>query len=122
MSRFKTCRCGRRVRVGQPCVCGAGVPRPVDEAKRMERQPYRVAYKHPSYRKARGERLRMAGWKCEECGVPLRRKRYPTGALWECDHVIEVRRFADPLDANTVGNLRVLCKACHKRKTAGRHQ
>lgn len=84
----------------------------------MKRQPYRAAYKHASYTKARGERLRLAGWKCEACGVELRCKRYPTGALWECDHVIEVRRFANPLDANTVENLRVLCKACHKRKTA----
>jgi len=82
----------------------------------MERQPYRAAYKHASYTKARGERLRLARWKCEACGTELRSKRYPDGALWECDHVIEARLFANPVDANTVENLRVLCKACHKAK------
>ena len=116
MSRFKTCRCGRRVAVGQPCVCGAGVPKPVDERARMVRQPYRAAYKHPSYTKARAARIRMARWKCEQCGTQVRSKLYPAGALWECDHVIEVRKFANPLDANTVDNLRVLCRRCHLKK------
>lgn len=108
--------CHRIVPANQMCVCRTRREQP--ESMRLERQPWRAAYKHPSWRRIRKARYLIARGRCETCGVPLGGSLHPDGALWECDHVIEARRFADPLDANTVENVRVRCVPCHQAKTA----
>lgn len=113
--------------IGRVCICGAAalpgssrcarhqfVEAPVDERARRERQPYRRHYASSAYRANRLRRFSLAQGRCESCGTPLRSKREPQGALWECDHVVEVRRSED----DSLENLRVLCTACHKAKTA----
>lgn len=53
--------CGRRTIGGSRC--GRCAPRA--EVRRQLRQPYRIAYFSPEYRRARARRLRRAGGRCE---------------------------------------------------------
>lgn len=108
--------CHRIVPANQTCACRP--KREQSETVRQARQPWRAAYKHPTWRKVRAARYRLAQGRCEQCGVPIEGPLYADGVPWQCDHVIEARHFANPVDANTVENTRVLCVPCHKRKTA----
>lgn len=108
--------CHQIVPARQTCACRP--KREQSEAVRQARQPWRAAYKHPTWRKVRAARYRLAQGRCEACGVPLEGPLYADGVVWQCDHVVEARHFANPVDANTVENTRVLCVPCHKRKTA----
>lgn len=120
MTRAKTCSCGRRVLVGQVCVCGAG--KPPSEAERIAAQPWRRAYRHPSHRRSNLERYELVGGLCEDCGVPLKGRLHPDGVPWEGDHCLEARHFEDPIAANTVENKRCRCVPCHKKKTRARRR
>lgn len=80
----------------------------IDEAERNARNPYRQAYKDPQYAKNRQHRFERAHGKCESCGQVL------LPAEWECDHLVPIRRGG----TNAIENLRVLCKPCHRSKTA----
>ena len=84
-------------------------------AEKLAAEPWRRAYNDPAYKRNRLERYRMAGGKCESCGAVLEEGH------WQCDHHVEVKRFADPLAANHVNNLRVYCTGCHSgaRKPKG---
>ncbi|MBI4145998.1 HNH endonuclease [Candidatus Woesearchaeota archaeon] len=53
--------------------------------------------------------LRRDGYRCSICEA-----RKPKSKL-DVDHIIPVRKGIDPYDKN---NLRLLCKECHKAKTA----
>lgn len=101
----------------QPClVCGRPSAKrycdlhnpEIDEAARNERNPYRQAYKDPEYARNRRHRFERAKGKCESCGTPL------LPGDWECDHLVSLRKGG----TNDVTNLRVLCRPCHKGKTA----
>lgn len=123
--------CGRRVDSGEsrceqhkvggarprPCmVCGVAsqgnyclLHEPqVDEAERNARNPYRKAYSDPEYARNRRIRFERAGGRCEMCGIGLQ------PAEWDCDHLVDVKNGG----TNSLDNLRVLCRPCHKRKTA----
>lgn len=89
--------------------CSCRPPARVDERTRMARQPYREAYKHPSYARNRKRRYTLAGGRCEACGQPVGPREY------ECHHVRPVRLFANPADANAIDNLRVMHRECHRR-------
>jgi len=107
----------------QPClVCGRSGPRrfcdahepKVDEATRLERNPYRQAYKSTVYATNRQHRYERARGRCENCG------KHVGPGEWECDHVITVREWTRrglSGDPNDITNLRVLCTDCHKTKT-----
>ena len=114
MTIGKTCICGRRVAPGQRCECGAGRP---SEADRLAAQPWRLAYRLPSFRRNRLVRYRLAGGYCESCGRPLVGELHATGYPWQADHDREARYFLHDLDAaNAVDNLRVYCSGrggCH---------
>jgi hypothetical protein len=92
------------------------------EAQRLQRQPYRRAYTDPDYKRNRLARYRMTGGLCEACGIQLKGELHEQGEPWQSDHIIEVRRFADPRQANVIDNLRVYCttragrKGCHAGK------
>jgi 5-methylcytosine-specific restriction protein A len=101
----------------RPClVCGKPVQgnycslhEPViDEAMRNARNPYRKAYKDPQYARNRRHRFERAHGKCEMCGTVLQ------PAEWECDHAVPLRDGG----TNDISNLLVLCKPCHRKKTA----
>lgn len=87
-------------------------------ADRLKTMPWRAAYSDPEYKRNRLKRYEIAAGKCESCGVGLKGKRYKHGVPWQCDHVIEARRFTDPRQANCIANLRATCVRCHKAKTA----
>ena len=92
------------------------------EAERNERQPYRRAYADPDYKRNRLARYRLAGGLCEACGIQLKGELREQGEPWQSDHVTEASKFADPRQANDIGNLRVYCttragrKGCHAGK------
>lgn len=136
MIRPKPCVvCGRRVEDGSPrcelhkiggarlrscVVCGIQTlgnycpdHDPQLEAERIARNPYRLAYKDAEYARNRQLRFERARGHCEYCGVgPLR------SGEWESDHVIELRDGG----TNTIDNIRVACKPCHRKKTAARRK
>lgn len=91
--------CGNYCQVHEPTV---------DEAARNAANPYRQAYKDPAYASNRRHRFQRARGRCEACQVALE----PGG--WECDHLVALRDGG----TNEVENLRILCKPCHKVKTA----
>jgi 5-methylcytosine-specific restriction endonuclease McrA len=49
--------------------------------------------------------------RCQMCGAVV---DFETAQV---DHIIPVRRFKRPIDANTLGNLWTLCVKCHAEKT-----
>lgn len=131
MGRPRPCIvCGRRVENGprcelhkegsgrlRPClVCGRSaqgnyceVHRPeVDEQLRNLANPYRQAYKSAEYARNRQHRYERARGRCEACGIHLE------AGAWDCDHLVPIRQGG----TNDLTNLRILCRPCHKRKTA----
>ena len=80
----------------------------VDEAVRNERNPYRQAYKSAEYARNRQHRFERARGRCEACHVEL------LPGDWDCDHLVPLRKGG----TNEIENLRILCKPCHKLKTA----
>lgn len=82
---------------------------PEAEEARVARNPYRLAYKDPEYARNRLLRFERARGRCEACGIgPL------AGGEWESDHLVDLRDGG----TNALDNLRILCRPCHKRKTA----
>ena len=79
-----------------------------DERLRLAKNPYRKAYSSGEYARNRRHRFKKAYGRCEACGIELQ------PANWECDHLIPLRKGG----TNELSNLRVLCKPCHKLKTA----
>jgi 5-methylcytosine-specific restriction protein A len=79
-----------------------------EEAARNERMGYRKHYLTREYQRNRQHRFERARGRCENCGTHL-----ITGE-WECDHLVTIRNGG----TNALENLRVLCKPCHKLKTA----
>lgn len=80
----------------------------MDEAERNARNPYRRHYKDPQYAKNRQHRFERARGRCEMCGVALQ------PAEWDCDHLVPISKGG----TNDITNLRVVCRPCHRRKTA----
>lgn len=80
----------------------------MDEAERNARNPYRVHYKSAEFAKNRQHRFERARGRCEMCGTQLQ------VAEWQCDHLVPLSKGG----TNDITNLRVLCKPCHRRKTA----
>lgn len=112
--------CGRIVPARQTCGCRKDTR---THAERLAKMPWRAAYSDPAYRRNRAARYEIARGLCEGCGVQLMGSIHPQGVAWECDHAIEARHFADPMTANAVENLRVLCRdRCHKLKTRERRR
>lgn len=104
-SRPRPCMvCGRPTDGANYCLAHAPI---MDEAERLMRQPWRLAYKDPLYAKNRVYRFKMARGRCEYCGCDLQ----PGG--WQCDHVVPLRQGG----SHDINNLRVACVACHKKKT-----
>ena len=73
----------------------------------MARQPWRMAYRDPSYHKHRAQRYKAAEGRCEACGIAVAKGEF------ECDHVVPLSRGG----TNAVENLRILCVNCHSQKT-----
>ena len=95
--RASSCReCGARTD-GSP-YCAAHVHL-VSEAARVARQPWRMAYRDPTYYKHRAQRYKLAGGRCEGCGIPV------VKGEWEAHHVVALTDGG----TNEVENLRVLC-------------
>lgn len=101
----------------RPClVCGkpsqtnyCDLHRPeVDEAIRNMRSVYRKQYKDPAYQKNKRHRFERVHGRCEFCKIVLQ------PGTWECDHLIPISKGG----TNDITNLRILCKPCHKAKTA----
>lgn len=109
--RMQSCLvCGRPSKAR---FCAEHEPK-VDEALRLERNPYRQAYKSALYATNRQHRYERARGRCENCGTHV------GAGEWECDHVITVREWTRrglPGDPNDISNLRILCTLCHKTKT-----
>ena len=102
--------CGRRALPGSTrCALHQRPTAPrIPEAERAKREPYRAGYRDPAYRKARAERYKRAGGRCELCGRPLQ------PGHWHAHHILPLRMGG----ANTVANLWVLCERCHQLITA----
>lgn len=83
--------------------CPEHEPR-VDEAERNHRNPYRRAYSDPEYARNRQHRYERARGRCEGCGDAV------GPGEWDCHHVVSVRKGG----THAIGNLRILCKGCHK--------
>lgn len=79
----------------------------MDEELRNARNPYRKHYQSSEYQRNRRIRFKNARGRCEACNVELQHGE------WECDHVLPLRQGGD----NSLNNLRVLCKPCHRAKT-----
>lgn len=129
-----TCSCGMRVEPGETCPrctssayspglcirCGSPLglggfcAKCAGRRDEKSRPAYRKAYNDPEYRKNRIARYFLAGGLCESCGIPLKGKLHPDGALWEADHVgLEVAQGG----TSGVHEIRVRCKPCHAAKT-----
>ena len=57
--------------------------------------------------------LRLAGWRCADCGVGVRGVKAGQSRPI-VDHVVNRKQGG----ADTLDNLRVLCLPCHNKKTA----
>lgn len=95
--------CGRSARGNY---CDLHEPK-IDEAERLARQPWRVAYQDREYRRNRQIRFERARGRCEGCGVVLQ------SGQWECDHRVALRDGG----TNRLDNLLALCLPCHRAKT-----
>lgn len=80
----------------------------LDEAIRNARNPYRREYSSREYAVNRQHRFERARGRCELCGATL------VAGEWDCDHLVALSRGG----TNAIENLRVLCRPCHKAKTA----
>ncbi len=104
-SRPRSCMvCGR---LAQGNYCPDHEPT-VDEAARGARNPYRRSYRDPEYARNRRHRYERARGRCEACGIAV------GPGEWECDHLVPLRDGG----TNRIENLLVLCRPCHRRKTA----
>lgn len=74
----------------------------------MARNPYRQKYKDADYTRNRRHAFERAHGKCQACGLVLQ------PGDWECDHRIPIRDGG----TNDIINLLILCKPCHRAKTA----
>jgi 5-methylcytosine-specific restriction protein A len=72
----------------------------------MPWQGHNSQYDTAAYRRNRKLALGRAGHRCEQCGA--------AGRL-HCDHIIPLSRGG----TDDLGNLRIMCPACHGAKTAG---
>jgi len=63
---------------------------------------YRAYLRSPHWRQLRAERLKAAGYRCYECGA--------SGVVLQLHHLTYAR-----LGSERPGDLRVLCKVCHRR-------
>lgn len=92
-------KCGNYCQLHEPTI---------DEAERNARNPYRQAYKDHQYAKNRQHRFERARGRCEACYIALE------PGQWECDHLVSLRDGG----TNDLDNLRILCRDCHRAKTA----
>jgi hypothetical protein len=103
-------RCGRKTTNGNYC----DAHRPTT-AERDARQPYRAAYFTPEYRRARRERFKIAGGRCEYVDARGRCERVPT----EAHHVVPLSLAGSDLAAAvalcSVENLRAVCREHNPR-------
>jgi len=74
--------------------------------KARERERF---YRSKAWRRLRGFVLARDGARCRECGVTA------ASARLDCDHIKPISLF--PNLALYASNVRVLCEACHERKT-----
>jgi len=105
--------------IGRPCIrCGRRTTESYcpdhrliqDTAARDARQPYRAAYFTPEYRRARRERFKIAGGRCEYVDPDLGRC---SRAAAEAHHVVPLSSAGSDLAAAlalcSVDNLRAVC-------------
>jgi 5-methylcytosine-specific restriction endonuclease McrA len=59
--------------------------------------------------------LERDGYECRACGMPEEEHQEQYGQELEVHHVVPVREFNDPADANSLGNLVTSCVRCHRR-------
>lgn len=88
-----------------------GSPRP--ETERVEAQPWRRAYRDPAYHRNRQAVITRARGRCERCGR--------ADAPVEVDHIVPLSTAKGPGDIprlNERTNLMLLCRFCHREKTA----
>lgn len=57
--------------------------------------------------------LERDGYSCRACGMNREEHRKEYGFDIEVHHVVPVRKFDDPVDANSLGNLVTACRGCH---------
>jgi 5-methylcytosine-specific restriction endonuclease McrA len=102
-------------------VCGKQGPRsycdehnpfinPGTEEDRLKRQPWRAAYRDPSYHRERQAILRDAKGYCSRCGRPSK---------LEVDHIVPLssaKTVEQAFALNNRSNLRALCVTCHRLK------
>lgn len=86
--------CRRVVPKGKRCIC---------QPPRLMSQPYRKGYTTATYKAAKQERYKLAGGRCEWCGVELAKG-------WHAHHVRSLRDGGD----DHIDNLRALCPGCHE--------
>jgi len=115
--RPSSCReCGARTNGGPYCRLHENLA----EVERVARQPWRMAYRDPTYHKHKAQRYKLAEGRCEACGILVAK------GAWECHHVVAL---ADG-GTNELENLRVLCtlarfgapNGCHGIATAARRR
>ena len=108
--------CGK---LGPTSFCDAHKPDPFSQdastSPKRAVQEWRRGYRDPDYHRNRQSALNRAGGACERCGR--------SDAPLEVDHIIPLSTADSPADIkalNHPGNLQVLCRPCHHRKTRRR--
>jgi len=68
-----------------------------------------------SWKAQRKKALERDGYRCRACGMSEGEHIERYGRSLDVHHVVPVREFDDPVDANSLGNLVTACKECHGR-------
>ena len=110
--------------VGARCQCRSRKRRATPgDATRGEREPWRLRYAWPSYRRARQEAIGRTRGACSVCGRACAERR---GGEWKTARLGgEVHHIVPLADGGTddADNLMLVCKSCHaKLDTAARRR
>jgi len=68
-----------------------------------------------SWQTQRRKTLERDGYECRACGMTNERHNELYGKNLDVHHVVPLRNFNDPEDANSLGNLVTACKKCHAK-------
>jgi len=72
-------------------------------------------YYGENWAKQRTKRIKMDSYQCVVCSITREKHYEKHGVDLNVHHVTPLREFDDPEQANTVDNLRTLCKVCHAK-------